>query len=81
MSLNNYKVEAFWDSIAEVWVATSEDVIGLVTEAENIELLTEKIRLMIPELLILNKVVNQDDNKNIQWELITHRQELIKVAS
>jgi hypothetical protein len=35
------KVEAFWDSEALVWVATSEDVPGLVTEAETIEALTE----------------------------------------
>ena len=31
-----YKVEAFWDVEAAVWVATSKDVPGLATEAETI---------------------------------------------
>lgn len=39
MTQITYKVEAFWDSEAEVWVATSEDVPGLVTEASTIEVL------------------------------------------
>ncbi|MBN3895902.1 MAG: DUF1902 domain-containing protein [Nostoc sp. NOS(2021)] len=37
MTQNTLKVHAFWDKDAEVWVATSEDVPGLVTEASTIE--------------------------------------------
>ena len=48
------RVEAFWDSEAEVWVATSVDVPGLATEADTIETLTQKLRQMIPELMLLN---------------------------
>jgi len=44
-------VRAMWDSEARVWVATSEDVPGLVTEADTQEDLLEKLRVMIPELL------------------------------
>ena len=44
-------VRAEWDPEASVWVATSEDVPGLVTEAESMERLREKVRVMIPELL------------------------------
>ncbi len=73
----NYQVEAFWDSDAEVWVATSDDVLGLVTEAENLEVLSEKIRVIIPELLTLNGVISPNEKTNIKWELITRRQELI----
>ncbi|MBI4487940.1 MAG: DUF1902 domain-containing protein [Deltaproteobacteria bacterium] len=47
-------VEATWDSEANVWVAESEDVPGLVTEAESPEALVEKLRVLIPELLELN---------------------------
>ncbi|MEH2049827.1 DUF1902 domain-containing protein [Nostoc sp.] len=61
MTQNTLKVQAFWDKDAEVWVATSEDVPGLVTEASTIESLTEKLREMIPELLILNQIVPFDD--------------------
>jgi hypothetical protein len=76
-----FNVEAFWDSEAEVWVATSEDVPGLVTESSTIEVLTQKLREMISELLILNNVVPADYVGSITFELTSHRQELIKVAS
>jgi predicted RNase H-like HicB family nuclease len=60
-----YQVEAHWDSEAEVWVAESEDIPGLVAEAESVNALVEKIRVLVPELFELNgglepgqKVVN-----------------------
>ncbi len=49
-------VQAVWDADVQVWVATSENVPGLATEADTIEALTAKLRNMIPELLILNKL-------------------------
>lgn len=55
-----FKVEAFWDWEAEVWVATSENVPGLVTEASTIEILTQKLREIIPELIVLNSIVPSD---------------------
>ena len=56
--MNTYKVNAFWDDIANVWVATSNDIAGLATEAENIDTLTTKLRIMIPELLTLNDIID-----------------------
>jgi predicted RNase H-like HicB family nuclease len=50
----SYHVQADWDPEAGVWVATSEDVPGLATEAETLEALTEKLRGLIPELLEAN---------------------------
>jgi predicted RNase H-like HicB family nuclease len=47
-------VKAFWDKEAGVWVATSDDVPGLVTEAETSEELIGKLRGLIPELVELN---------------------------
>jgi hypothetical protein len=47
-------VRATWDGEAAVWVATSDDVIGLVTEADTLELLSTKLKVLIPELLELN---------------------------
>jgi predicted RNase H-like HicB family nuclease len=49
-----YHVQADWDPEASVWVATSDDVPGLATEAETIEALTQRLRAMIPELLEAN---------------------------
>jgi predicted RNase H-like HicB family nuclease len=45
------KVSALWDAEASVWVASSDDVPGLATEADTVEALLEKLRVMIPELL------------------------------
>jgi len=44
-------VHAVWDPEASVFVAESNDVPGLVTEAATIEALREKLPGMIEELL------------------------------
>ena len=44
-------VHADWDSEAAVWVATTPDLRGLVTEAESIEALRAKLPGMILDLL------------------------------
>ncbi len=49
-----YNVQARWDSEGGVWVAESEDVPGLVAEAESPNVLARKLGLLIPELLELN---------------------------
>ncbi|MEH2184332.1 DUF1902 domain-containing protein [Nostoc sp.] len=60
MTQITFKVQAFWDKDAEVWVATSEDVPGLATEASSMEILTQKLRVMIPELIVLNEIIPSD---------------------
>ena len=47
-------VRALWDAEASVWVATSEDVPGLVAEAETWEALRDTVLVRIGELLTLN---------------------------
>lgn len=49
-------VRAEWDADARVWVAESDDVPGLVTEADTIDELVERLRVLVPELLELNGV-------------------------
>ena len=44
-------VHADWDPEAQVWVATTQDIRGLVTEAESIEALRAKLPGMILDLL------------------------------
>ena len=48
------EVHAEWDDEAGVWVATSDDVPGLVTEAPSTEALVERLKVIIPELMALN---------------------------
>ena len=47
-------IRAEWDAEADVWVATSDDVPGLATEAETLEALSVKLESMVPELLDAN---------------------------
>ena len=49
-----YKVIAELDDDARVWVASSEDVPGLATGADTFEELIEKLKIVIPELLVEN---------------------------
>ena len=53
---NIITVHAIWDDEAQVWVATSEDVPGLVTEASTLERLADKLKILIPELLDANGI-------------------------
>lgn len=73
-------VQADWDPEAEVWVATSDDVPGLATEAETIEVLAEKLRTLIPELLEAN-LVALEPHQELVFELTSHRQESVRLAS
>ena len=76
-----YHVHADWDPEADVWVATSEDVPGLATEAPTIEDLTEKLRGLIPELLEANQMLPGDPSVDISFELTSHRSEKVPLAS
>jgi predicted RNase H-like HicB family nuclease len=55
--MREFKVTALWDPEASVWVAESDDVPGLATEAETVEQLVAKLRVMVPELLEANGVL------------------------
>ena len=54
--MHTLRVRAFWAREAAVWVAESEDVPGLATEAETLEDLMAKLTVMVPELLEENGV-------------------------
>ena len=47
-------VTAQWDDEASVWVATSDDIPGLVTEAATLDDLLKRIIAVTPELLADN---------------------------
>ena len=50
----NYTVLFTWDDEANVWVASSPDIIGLVLESESLDILMNQVKDAIPELLELN---------------------------
>jgi predicted RNase H-like HicB family nuclease len=61
-------VHAHLDDEARIWVAASDDVPGLATEAETTEELIEKLKIMIPELLDINGI---EHIRPIPFELMT----------
>src|SRR5260221_1559124 len=46
-------IRARWDDEARVWIATSDDVHGLVVEADTWAAMIEEGRLILPDLLEL----------------------------
>ncbi len=51
-------ITARWDVEASVWLATSEQVPGLVVEAETWPAMIEEVSLVLPELLELSGQAN-----------------------
>lgn len=49
-----YTANLQWDSEAAVWIATSDNIIGLVLELGSVDALIERIRYAVPKLLELN---------------------------
>jgi Domain of unknown function (DUF1902) len=47
-------IDARWDAEASVWIATSDDVPGLVVEADTWPTMIEEVRLVLPDLLELS---------------------------
>ena len=77
MTEKPFFVRAEWDEEACVWVATSDDVPGLVTEEATMEGLIKKLKVIIPELLEANGV---DFDQVVPFEVITRRFELAEGA-
>jgi predicted RNase H-like HicB family nuclease len=50
-----FTVKAAWDSESEVWYVIESDVPGLVAEAETPQALMKKLRVLVPELVELNR--------------------------
>ena len=50
-----YIVNFTWDGEANVWIAQSDDIPGLVLEGGSLDALMERVRFAAPELIELNK--------------------------
>ena len=49
-----YVINLTWDNDADVWIATSDDIPGLVLESGSFDALLERLRFAVPELIALN---------------------------
>lgn len=54
-----YVINFTWDDESGVWIATSNDIPGLVLESGSFDALLERTRFAVPELLELNAVTAQ----------------------
>lgn len=71
----NYLINIIWDNEYKVWIATSDDIPGLVLESDSYDVLINKIKYAIPELFELNNI--QNDKINLIF--ITNRQEEVLI--
>ncbi len=63
-------IRAEWDDEASVWVATSDDVPGLATEADTLDQLSAKLESMVPELLDAN---GYPEGPDVPFELLARK--------
>jgi predicted RNase H-like HicB family nuclease len=77
--MSPFKVTAEWDEEAQVWVASSDDVPGLATGADTLEELIEKLKIVIPELLIENGLLAAG-TEHVPFAVRAERTEYARVA-
>ncbi|MEI9929302.1 MAG: DUF1902 domain-containing protein [Rhizomicrobium sp.] len=75
---SEFVVRALWDADASVWVATSDDVPGLVTESKTFESLLKKLRTLVPELLELNNAMPRSGRA--PYRVVAERHEGVQAA-
>jgi hypothetical protein len=68
--IKSYKITFIWDDEACVWIATSDDVRGLVLEDESFDALLCEVQLAVPTLLNFD---NEHAN-DITLDFVAHRQ-------
>lgn len=81
MADEHYTVKAEWDEETGVWVASSDDVPGLVTGADTFEELAEKLRLMVPEMLELNGVLSAEKAACVRFRIVAERSESVRAVA
>ena len=69
--MNSIIVKAEWDADAAVWTAVSDDVPGLVAEAETLEALRAKLPGMIADMIEENGL--KFDPVEIPVHIVTHQ--------
>ena len=73
-----FTVKAHWDAEAQVWWAESDDVPGLVAEAETHDALVEDLRQLVPELLELN--APEIDRSSATLAIVSEQAEALRAA-
>ena len=56
--MSEYIINLMWDNEAAVWIATSQNIPGLVLESGSLDALIERVHFAAPELLAANGLQN-----------------------
>jgi len=72
-------VDAMWDDEACVFVATSNDVPGLITEAATWEQLQSKLAMLVPELLELNRGDRPTLDGEMELVVISEQRSMVRL--
>ena len=75
--VNEYTIDAKWDSAAGVWVATSESVPGVAVEARTSEEIVEILTDALPDLFRHNGIECRGDSVSIVFNT---RVETVRLA-
>jgi hypothetical protein len=67
-------IDASWDDDAKVWVAYARGDIGIATEAETMELLQQRLAVVVPDLL------GDDHEGPFEIELIARSHQTVAAA-
>ncbi|MBQ6004912.1 MAG: DUF1902 domain-containing protein [Selenomonadaceae bacterium] len=73
-SKNQCRVDFQYDNEAGVWIATSDDLTGLILESESPETLMKRVIAAAPELIELN---NLPKYKTINFYMTRHESAVI----
>lgn len=76
--MNEYTVEARWDTAASVWVATSRSVPGVAVEAATCEEVIEIVKDALPDLFRDNGLESNASSVSIVFDT---RVETIRLAA
>lgn len=68
MPKKEYGVDLFWDEESSSWVATSEDIPGLVLGSGSVDALMERVRYAAPEIMQLNHMDSKDCTLRFHFE-------------
>ena len=78
--MSPYQIKVEWDEEGQVWVAFSDDVPGLATGADTFEALVEKLRVVVPELLEENGLI-EAGAEEVPFVITAERTELGRRAA
>lgn len=65
-----YVINLTWDNDADVWIATSDDIPGLVLESGSFDALLERLRFAVPELIAQNNTTYRPPERRVSPDRI-----------